>query len=1016
MQLEMKEEEIVKLKERVAKQYEDWVLKRSDLLEAAWEADARCMEKDQSFVQGRVSAAGYEERAFLSELEDLSDPEARLQLQDKVSEMARAIDCLTIENMELKMEKNWLGDDMEGARLFIAQKEEEFASVKRKLIEVEKSAKQAEERMEALTMLMDQFACSEGNWISGRESLNTEIDNLKSCLATKVLKFASQQEAREDCEVRLTTNQEQLEGTKLSKKTKRSKAAELELAKTCTFLAASEKKVKLLMEAIATMSEDWARERESWISEKDVLQVGLDRWEQHIDLRRNNDQPLRILSENRSVPAVDGHNNIKHLDKLRQEVERMRSESGKLRTKVREKDSRILAVQMELSQAVANRKELEFEMQNLVAEKEETTVTLKALMEELQLAEGEVCRRKQQVNAGELELERLTKTLLETEEQMNAAGQRWSVERLQLETEKEEAKLEANEKKNEAAAMLVKFEEWQTTLREADLLVNALVRANEKAKQRWKRERERVESDQAAQSNGVMQQILETVAVAKEQVDMTMGYIEGEMQALVAEIKTLKTELKHEISKLKPREKPGSTGEASEVLPSIKCLEGERRSWEQQFKAATTVLAEKEATIRGLQAEVDRSHRQAVMAQTSQSETLKNLQEKEEMVVKLVNELNHQNGNYKDRAMRLSQTKDPEVHQSLRRSFSCKLIEEKETTLSVLKEEQEYLKTMVFTLETENAELLQQLQEVESKATGMESTIAVLRNELQETNGQMAEEVTTLVGQLEERKRHVNDLECHRMELREEMQQQAVSFAELYEQLQRQEGALEGEARTIASKVSEEKEVLRTLEEEKAELKSMVERLDAELTVYEKKSAVAETSLVEMERLRSEMEVIQKELTVMENLQNEIDNQNKKLETMSNKKIKLEADLAQKSREMSVIGEELHYVKASATSAAQESENLRGHVVDLQGKTSSLEEELETKRRSIEALEAELLTVEETMARFLEDATLDLKELETDRDKLQNEMLLLRDQLYMAQVLADEREAVAAEARQVRVY
>jgi len=251
------------------------------------------------------------------------------------------------------------------------------------------------------------------------------------------------------------------------------------------------------------------------------------------------------------------------------------------------------------------------------------------------------------------------------------------------------------------------------------------------------------------------------------------------------------------------------------------------------------------------------------------------------------------------------------------------------------------------------------------------------------------------------------------MELRDEMQRQAASFAELYEQLQMQEGALEGEARAIANKVAAEKEVLHTLQEEKAELKIMVERLDAELTLYEKKASCAETSQAELERLQLEMEGLQKELSRIDSLQIELDVQNAKLDNISLQRTMLEADLASKNKELSEIAGELESKRILADLTARESEELKGQVEKLVEKASALEEEVMRKRTAIKSLETELMAVEETMARFLEDASVDLKELEIERDNLHTELRVLTEQLQETQALADKQTAIADEARQV---
>ena len=1031
IQIEVKEQEILKLKEQMAEQYEDWVLERSDLLVAIRELEARCLERSHAnpnmsrtveAFQGHMLSTSYNSRTLGCEMYNgklLPNDEAWLQMKERADEMATIIDKLNAENLDLQREKQFLGDDMENARRYITQKEEELAVAKDRVEDAEENCKQTSAKLEELRVLMDQFASSERNWLSERESLQIEIGRLQICMSSMEVELHSGQNQRIECTDRLAAVQQNMENGALSADdtvTKVSKNKEIELANARAVLAGSEEKVKLLTEMVATMGEDWAAERERLIAEKEELQMEISMLEQHSDVRRSSDQPLRNLSENHSLPAADGSTNTKYVDKLRQDVEKMRTEIVKLRTKVREKDNAILGLRMELSATVAGSKELKADTEKLVFERDQLLQAEGELRVKLMNAGGQLKRHEGHVQKCESELERLTMMLLETEERMDQDQQKWMEEKAQLETAREEAELLANEKKNEAAAMLVKFEEWKTTLREADSLVNALVQVNEKAKQRWKREKERLAIAQAVETNQVMEEMLETVGLTQDQVDKTMSHIEGEMRALVVETQILKMEMTTELLKLK-REKPGSVDEMSrsiEILPSLKCLDIERRSWEQQFKASLTILSEKEAALQSVQAEVEKSRKQTAIAQKGHSEALKLLQEKEEEILKLTSELNHLNQNAnRDRTLRQSLTRDLDAYTSLRRSFSCKLIEEKDTTLSVLKEEQEELKTMVFGLETQNAELQEQLMEAEAKVASLESTIGNFQTKIQESNDRQDEEVRILAEQLKESAQHITDLECHRLELREEMQRQAIAFAELYEQLQQQECDLEGEARTIASKVAEEKEVLQTLEEEKAQLKYMVERLDAELTVYEEKATSAESSLAELERLRLEMEGLQEELHKIESLQEKIDAQNKMLDTLSQQRAQLEENLESKNEELTVLGEELEAMKTSADSALQESEKLRDQVEQLQMKAFALEEDLVRKRASIKVLEAELNRVEETMARCLEEATVDLKELETERDKLQSEILMLSDQLDFTQAHADERAAAAVEAQQV---
>lgn len=1001
----------------MAEQYEDWVLERSDLLVATREAESRCIEKNQTItslqrtlakLQGHVSGAGYKPRLQNAKMYKLVEDEVDSQLEDRIEELNEAIDRLTAENLELRNEKLFLSDHTGKELQMVAQKEAESSAMQERLLDAEEHQKQAESKVAALALLVEEFTCSEKSWQSEKESLQAEVERLQSSLETLEQEFQSRQNERDSCLKRLAEmdeNKEFLVSSANRSPTEVSKNTHAELRKAHTALASSEEKVKLLTEMVSTMGEDWAAERQNLISEKEDLRMELSRWEQNSDVRRSSDQPLRNLSENRSVPAPDASSNTKIGDKLRQDLEKIRTENVKLRSRTREQDQAYLSVRMELSAAHAKRKDLEIEMERMVTEKQH-------LLKQLEATSLEVDRQHAHIQSCESELQRLTMLLVEGEEQMNTAEQTWRTEKAQLEAEREEARVEANEKRKEASDMLVKFEEWKITLREADSMVNALVRVNEKAKERWKREKERLASTQTEETNKVVQEMLEAVALTKEQVDMTMGHAESEMRALVAETQIMRLDMTHEILKLK-REISGNIHENSgsiEQLASAKCIDSERRSWEHQIKAASVVLSQKEATIRTLQLEVEKTRKQTLGVQTLHTGTQALLQEKEKMILKLVNELNHLNQSMnRDRTLRQSLTRDVDNVTSLRRSFSCKTVEERDSTLSVLKEEQEQLKTMVFNLEVENAELQEQLLDAEMKTKALESTI----EHFQKSDDRWIEEVRSLEEQLEESARHVSELESHRMELRDEMQRQAASFAELYEQLQKQEGTLEGEARAISNKVAAEKEVLHTLQEEKTELKMMVERLDAELSVFEKKAALAESSQAELERVQLEMEGLQKELLRVDSLQKEIDLQNVKLDKMLIERTKLEADIALKNKELTVLGEELESKKTLADLAARESKELKGQVKELLAKASAMEEEVTRKRTAIKSLETELLAVEENMARCLEDASVDLKELEIERDNLQIELRTLSEQLQETQALADEQTAIAAEARQV---
>lgn len=944
-QIEVKEEEMVTLKEQTV-QEQEWILEKSDLLVAVREVEARCVEKNATIKNLQKSLASlqtniYDERVFGS-AQSLRNQNTE-QLEKKLESMANDIDQLSSENTQLQRQTELLRNETHDARKRAIEKEEELALVQKRLVDAVELLEQENSKLKALSLSITEAACSEENWKDAREFLTSEVTDLRSGLEYS------------------------------------SNKTETELARTQVRLAGSEGKVKLLSEMLDKMLNDSVYAKENFL-------------EQEVDLVKSADRPLRELPENRKLRLSDG--NVKFGEKMKQEVARTRAEIGRLCSKLHEKDSTILNVRMQLTSATTSCKEMEVVMGKTVTEKE------KKLRSQLQGASQDATRYKAQVQQCEAEMGRLTMLLLEVQERHTKAEQSWMAEKVQLEIDRHEAELQAATKKLKLPARYAKIDKWQRQLNEADKLMNMLVMANEKSKQECS-----VASAEAGMADKLVQELLETVATTKEQLDATMGHAEAEIRALAAETYLLKTDLKRDILNLR-KALPVLADEvrrSMEVLPSVQCLASERRSWEQQCKAADAMLAEKAATISCLHDEVNKSRQQALNVQTDHGATVCALQEKEETIRKLLNEVNQLKqsaernmslrqsftadlGHFgtplklsadRNMALRQSFTKDPDLvlglgsgPTPLRKSFSLKLIEEKEMTLSVLKEEQEYLKTMVFSLDTENAELQQQLLDFEADSTALKSAMANLQRELDDSNRQRSQDVAGLTEQQQESTRHVAELECQRKELREEMELQAVAFAALYEQFQKQE-RLADTARTDECKAAERNEVLQILEEEKAELKSMVERLDAEGMTHEAES---------------------KELQlVVQALQRELEHQKLHLEGVSEVRAKMEAELARKSDETAVVSRELHLLRNSAETLARETEMLRNLVGELESDRVHLEGEL----------------------RRAGDATSKVEALEAEKGKLQDDLSLFMEQLEMVQAIADERDVVASEARKV---
>lgn len=303
-----------------------------------------------------------------------------------------------------------------------------------------------------------------------------------------------------------------------------SQRTQVDLAKARSLLIAADEGIKYLVDINSSIKE----ENKQLHIEQQVQLKELSHWERYAaELQMtNNHAPLK---ENRSVAASESLSINKHLDGLKKEVDRMTRETEKLRAQVLDKDSTIFTVQMEFNAAIATGKEVKLELERAVQENKKYEYELTNMIRTLTSVKDEVSWRKGQVEEFESELQRLMKILVETEERMDEAELNWRKEREELEKQKEEAKLDASEKGSEVTALWKKFENDQATLQEVEVLVNALVRANEMAKIKaleWKREKEEI----FKQSSAILSHL-------EEEVQLTMSEVERNIQSFGSEIR-----------------------------------------------------------------------------------------------------------------------------------------------------------------------------------------------------------------------------------------------------------------------------------------------------------------------------------------------------------------------------------------------------------------------------------------------------------------------------------------------
>ncbi|KAI9181658.1 hypothetical protein LWI28_017227 [Acer negundo] len=158
-------------------------------------------------------------------------------------------------------------------------------------------------------------------------------------------------------------------------------------------------------------------------------------------------------------------------------------ESGNGCKDVRERDATIVLLRLEIESALKSLKEVQAEMTKLHGEKEEMLVSkkqneqgMKSLVTQLLTLQATVDNFKKQ---SELKIETVNRKLGEFEQIVHEAGTDWCQTKEILEHEVGDAKIIAVQKAAEASCIFAKFEEAQDTMKEADIMINGLLIANE---------------------------------------------------------------------------------------------------------------------------------------------------------------------------------------------------------------------------------------------------------------------------------------------------------------------------------------------------------------------------------------------------------------------------------------------------------------------------------------------------------------------------------------------------------
>ncbi|XP_052205946.1 kinesin-like protein KIN-12C [Diospyros lotus] len=130
---------------------------------------------------------------------------------------------------------------------------------------------------------------------------------------------------------------------------------------------------------------------------------------------------------------------------------------------------------------------------------------------------------------------------------------------------------------------------------------------------------------------------------------------------------------------------------------------------------------------------------------------------------------------------------------------------------------------------------------------------------------------------------------------------------------------------------------------------------------------------------------------------------------------KLEDHLANTEAALFISNSDLEQAKGTVDVLTDQIAELRVLLKDIYLRKSEVEEQLEEQREVVQSLEKEILRTNSSVENGLtsiEDIEDDLRRVTIERDQLQEDVWSLQDKLEMAYSVADEKEAIAVEARQ----
>ncbi|KAL2344857.1 hypothetical protein Fmac_006142 [Flemingia macrophylla] len=173
-------------------------------------------------------------------------------------------------------------------------------------------------------------------------------------------------------------------------------------------------------------------------------------------------------------------------DLVKREYDNKEPKSRRVCKEVHERDVTITLLRKEIESALESLKEVQYEMAKLHKEKKEMSLCEKKSRQSIECLTNQILFLQEAMNHFEeqskLKIEALSHKLRGLEKPLKEVGSHWYQRKESLELEVGEAKIVQAQKAQEASCILAKFGEAQDMMREADIMINGLVIANESMK------------------------------------------------------------------------------------------------------------------------------------------------------------------------------------------------------------------------------------------------------------------------------------------------------------------------------------------------------------------------------------------------------------------------------------------------------------------------------------------------------------------------------------------------------